>query len=101
MERRMSYISMISGIAPRLGFIGTILGVIRIFYNIAQTADISIGTISGGLYEKMISSAAGLVVGVLAFMGYHFLLTKVDNYSLYLQKEVFEFIKGIQKPVNK
>lgn len=101
MERRMSYISMISGIAPRLGFIGTILGVIKIFYNIAQTADISIGTISAGLYEKMISSGMGLIVGVLAFMGYHFLLTKVDNFSLHLQKEVFEFIKGIQKPVNK
>jgi biopolymer transport protein ExbB len=101
MERRMGYINMISGIAPRLGFIGTILGVIKIFYNISQTADISIGTISGGLYEKMISSGTGLIVGVLAFLGYHFLLNKVDSYTLYLQKEVFEFLKGIQKPVNK
>ena len=43
---------MISGVAPRLGFIGTILGVIKIFYSIAQTADISIGTISAGLYQN-------------------------------------------------
>ncbi|MBK9982851.1 MAG: MotA/TolQ/ExbB proton channel family protein [Saprospiraceae bacterium] len=61
-------------------------GVILIFYNISQTADISIGTISGGLYQKMISSATGLVVGVVAFMGYNFLLTKIDNFSLHLQK---------------
>lgn len=99
MEKRMSWISMISGVAPRLGFIGTILGVIKIFYNISQSADISIGTISAGLYEKMITSATGLVVGVIAFMGYHFLLTKVDNYSMKLQKQIFEFVKGIQKPV--
>ncbi len=99
MESKMGYISMVSGVAPRLGFIGTILGVILIFYNISQTADISIGTISGGLYQKMISSATGLVVGVVAFMGYNFLLTKIDNFSLHLQKEVLEFIKGLQKPV--
>ena len=99
MESKMGYISMVSGIAPRLGFIGTILGVILIFYNISQTADISIGTISAGLYQKMISSATGLIVGVVAFMGYNFLLTKIDNFSLNLQKEVLEFIKGLQKPV--
>jgi len=99
MEKRMSWISMISGIAPRLGFIGTILGVIKIFYSIAQTADISIGTISAGLYQKMITSAAGLIVGVIAFMGYHFLLTLIDNYAAKLQKQIFEFVKGIQKPV--
>ena len=99
MESKMGYISMVSGIAPRLGFIGTILGVILIFYNISQTADISIGTISAGLYQKMISSATGLIVGVVAFMGYNYLLTKIDQFSLHLQKEVLEFIKGLQKQV--
>src|SRR5688500_19631721 len=99
MESKMGYISMVSGIAPRLGFIGTIIGVILIFYNISQTADISIGTISAGLYQKMITSAAGLIVGVIAFMGYHFLLTMIDNYSMRLQKQIFEFVRGIQKPV--
>ena len=99
MEKRTSWISMISGVAPRLGFIGTILGVIKIFYSISQTADISIGSISAGLYQKMITSATGLVVGVIAFMGFHFLLTLIDNYSMKLQKQTFEFVKGIQKPV--
>lgn len=99
MEKRMGWISMISGIAPRLGFIGTILGVIKIFYSISQTADISIGTISAGLYQKMITSGAGLIVGVIAFMGYHFILMLIDSYSAKLQKQIFEFVKGIQKPV--
>ncbi|MBK9328877.1 MAG: MotA/TolQ/ExbB proton channel family protein [Sphingobacteriales bacterium] len=100
MEKRTSYISMISGIAPRLGFIGTILGVIRIFYDIASSGgNISIGTITTGLYQKMITSGAGLIVGVIAFMGFHFLLTRIDNYSMKLQIKIFEFVKGIQKPV--
>lgn len=98
MERRIGYISLISGIAPRLGFVGTILGVIKIFYNISLTQDISIGTISSGLYEKMITSGTGLIIGIIAFMGHQFLLTKIDNYSLQLQKAVFEFTKGIKKP---
>ncbi|KXK39831.1 MAG: MotA/TolQ/ExbB proton channel family protein [Saprospiraceae bacterium] len=99
MESKMGYISIISGIAPRLGFVGTIIGVIVIFYSISQTADISISTISAGLYQKMISSGTGLVVGMIAFWGYNHLLTKVDSFNLYLQKEVLEFIKGINRPV--
>jgi biopolymer transport protein ExbB len=98
MESKMGYVSMVSGIAPRLGFIGTILGVIMIFYNISLSEDIAIGTISAGLYQKMVSSATGLIVGVVAFMGYNYLLTLIDNFSLHLQKEVLEFIKGLQKP---
>jgi biopolymer transport protein ExbB len=47
----------------------------------------------------MITSATGLIVGVVSFMGYHFLLTLIDNYSMKLQKQIFEFVKGIQKPV--
>ncbi len=98
MESKIGYISIVSGLAPRLGFIGTILGVITIFHSISQTADISIGTISQGLYQKMISSVGGLIVGAIAYIGYNFLLAKVDTFSFYLQKEVLEFIKGINKP---
>lgn len=98
MEKHTGYISLISGIAPRLGFVGTILGVIKIFYTISLSSDISIGTISSGLYEKMITSGTGLIIGIIAFMGYNFLYTKMDSYSLKLQKAIFEFTKGIKKP---
>src|SRR6185369_15862141 len=56
MEKHTGYLGVIAGIAPMLGFIGTILGIIHIFYEISLTDNISIGTISGGLYEKMITS---------------------------------------------
>ena len=64
LEKNLSYLGIIAGIAPMFGFVGTISGVIKIFYNISLADNISIGLIAGGLYEKMITSAAGLIVGI-------------------------------------
>ncbi|TAE82536.1 MAG: MotA/TolQ/ExbB proton channel family protein [Bacteroidetes bacterium] len=98
MERKMNYLGLIAGIAPMLGFIGTISGVIKIFYNISLSDNISIGIIAGGLYEKMVSSGAGLVVGVIAYAGYHLLIMLIDKNVLQMQKQSFEFMKIIQQP---
>ncbi len=100
MEKGLGYLGLISGIAPILGFIGTISGVIKIFYTISQTENISIGGISGGLYEKMISSGAGLVVGVIAYSAYHLFNMMIDNFSLKVQKQMLEVINIIQEPQN-
>jgi biopolymer transport protein ExbB len=97
MERHLGHLGLIAGIAPTLGFIGTISGVIKIFYSISVTENISIGNISGGLYEKMISSGAGLIVGIIAYSGYHLLNGKIDNFALKIQKQILEFVNIIQK----
>ena len=97
MEKHLGHLGLIAGIAPTLGFIGTISGVIKIFYSISVTENISIGNISGGLYEKMISSGSGLIVGIIAYSGYHLLNGKVDNFALKIQKQVLEFVNIIQK----
>jgi biopolymer transport protein ExbB len=97
MEKHLGQLGLIAGIAPTLGFIGTISGVIKIFYSISVTENISIGNISGGLYEKMISSGAGLLVGIIAYSGYHLLNGKVDNFALKIQKQILEFANIIQK----
>jgi biopolymer transport protein ExbB len=95
MEKNINHLGLIAGIAPTLGFIGTISGVIKIFYNISISENVSIGNISGGLYEKMISSGSGLVVGILAFTAYHILNGIIDNYALAIQKINLEFVKLI------
>ncbi len=92
MNKHLGYLSLIAGVAPMLGFIGTITGVIKIFYNISVTDNISIGIISGGLYEKMISSGTGLFVGVVAFTGYHLLSSKIDNFASTIEAEAFRYI---------
>ncbi|KAF2342147.1 MotA/TolQ/ExbB proton channel family protein [Flavobacterium tistrianum] len=97
MERHLGHLGLIAGIAPTLGFIGTISGVIKIFYSISVTENISIGNISGGLYEKMISSGSGLIVGIIAYSAYHLLNGKIDNFALKIQKQILEFVNIIQR----
>ncbi|HEV8513385.1 MAG TPA: MotA/TolQ/ExbB proton channel family protein, partial [Cyclobacteriaceae bacterium] len=76
----------------------TILGIIHIFYEISLTDNISIGTISGGLYEKMITSGTGLAVGIIAYMAYHLLLLRIGRFTLQIQKDVFDFLRSLQAP---
>lgn len=95
MEKNINHLGLVAGIAPTLGFIGTISGVIKIFYSISISENVSIGNISGGLYEKMISSGSGLVVGIIAFTAYHLLNALIDNYALEIQKINLDFIKLI------
>lgn len=98
LEKNLSYLGIIAGIAPMLGFIGTIAGVIRIFYNISLANDISIKLIADGLYEKMITSAAGLLVGIIAHVGFHYLNSMIDRVSFQLESTTVEFIDLIQEP---
>ncbi len=98
MEKGLGYLGLISGIAPILGFIGTISGVIKIFHTISNTGNLNIQTISGGLYEKMISSGAGLVVGVVAYSAYHLFNMMIDQFSLKVQKQTLDIINVIQQP---
>jgi biopolymer transport protein ExbB len=95
MEKNTGYLGIIASVAPMLGFIGTIAGVIKIFYNISLADNISIGIIAGGLYQKMICSGAGLIVGVLAYAAYHYLQMKIDRYMIKLQESLIQFLKAI------
>jgi biopolymer transport protein ExbB len=96
-SKHLGYLGLIAGIAPMLGFIGTISGIIRIFYNISLTDNISIGIISGGLYEKMISSGSGLIVGIIAFTGYHLLNMRIDHFISQVEEEAFEFMNIVSR----
>ncbi len=98
LEKNISILGIVAGIAPMLGFIGTISGVIRIFYNISLSDNISMGIIAGGLYEKMITSAAGLMIGVLAYIGYHILNIMVDRVILKMETDAVEFIDLLEEP---
>jgi len=93
MEKGINYLGIIAGIAPMLGFIGTIAGVINIFYNISLSDNVSIGIIAGGLYQKMISSGSGLIVGVVAYSAYHVLHSEIDRFSLNVQRHSFELMQ--------
>ena len=98
LEKNISILGIVAGIAPMFGFVGTISGVIKIFYNISLSDNISMGNIAGGLYEKMITSAAGLIVGILAYIGHHILNLMVDKIILKLETESIDFIDLLEEP---
>jgi biopolymer transport protein ExbB len=97
-EKGEGVLSLISKLAPMLGFIGTIGGVIQIFYTINATGDYNIESISGGLYVKMITSALGLFLGILAYFFYFVVSSKIKNAIYTLDKGTSEFIDIISSP---
>jgi biopolymer transport protein ExbB len=99
LEKNMVILGVIAGIAPMFGFIGTIAGVIKIFYNISLADNISIGLIAGGLYEKMVTSAAGLLVGIVAYIFYHWLNVMIEKVVHKLELNAMNFIDLLQEPV--
>ncbi len=98
LEKNISILSLIGRIAPIFGFVGTIAGVIKIFYDISLTDNISIGVISTGLYQKMITSASGLVVGLLAFIAYFIVNAMLDKTIRKMQETSLQFIDLLQEP---
>jgi len=93
MEGNLHYLSLIARVAPMLGFVGTIWGVINIFYSISTTNDISIGAISDGLYVKMVASFAGLLVGIIAFLGYQLYIRRIDRFAERLQEQSLKLME--------
>ena len=98
LEKNIGIIGIVAGIAPMFGFLGTIAGLIKIFYDISKTDNISMGVISGGLYVKMVTSAAGLFVGIIAYVCYHILNMMVDKVILKLETDAIEFIDLLEEP---
>ena len=98
LEKNIGILGIVAGIAPMFGFLGTIAGVIKIFYDISQTDNISMGVISGGLYVKMVTSAAGLLVGIVAYVLYNILQMMIERVTLKLETESIDFIDLLEEP---
>ena len=79
MEKNLSILTLIAGIAPMFGFLGTIIGMVQLFYGIASTGEYTLNTIAGGIYTKMITSATGLIIGLIAYIGHNYLSTQIDK----------------------
>jgi len=100
LEKNTSILAIIASIAPMFGFLGTVIGVITIFHNIANLGKIEIGVVSQGLYIKMISSAAGLVVGMLAYVAYNTLVTRIGRVVNTMESHAVEFVDILDEPMN-
>jgi biopolymer transport protein ExbB len=99
MEKNLVILTIIAGVAPMFGFLGTIAGMIQTFFNISITSDITLGTIAGGIYVKMITSATGLIIGIMAYIGYSYLNAQIDKVVNKMEAASNDFIDVLHAPV--
>ena len=98
LEKNLAMLATISGAAPMIGFLGTVTGMIQAFIAIAQEeGNVSPKLLSSGIYEAMITTAAGLVVGIIAYLGYNYLVTQVSKLVHSMEYTTIEFIDLLQE----
>jgi biopolymer transport protein ExbB len=98
LERNLSILSLSAGIAPLLGFLGTIIGMFQLFYSLATGGDFTIQTMANGIYTKVITSATGLIIGLLAYVAHNYLTTQVDKTAYKMEAASAEFLDILQEP---
>lgn len=102
MERRLSVIATISGGAPMIGFLGTVTGMVQAFWEMANAGNnIDITLLSGGIYEAMITTVGGLIVGIAAMFAYNYLVAKVDGVVRNMEASTLAFMDLLNEPVQK
>lgn len=100
LETRLAAIATISGVAPMVGFLGTVTGMIRAFFNISKAgAQVDPGMLAGGIYEAMLTTAAGLIVGIMAYIFYNILVSMLDKVIYKMEASTVEFVDLLQDPV--
>lgn len=100
LEKGVALIGMISGAAPMLGFLGTVTGMIRAFYDMSMAGNnIDIELLSAGIYEAMVTTVGGLFVGILAYIFYNIIVSKIDKVVNLLESKSIEFMDVLNEPV--
>lgn len=100
MEKNLGILTTIAGIAPMFGFLGTIAGMIILFFNIQQANQIQIGLLAGGIYTKMVTSAVGLIIGLLAYVGANYLNAQIDKNVNKMESATNDFLDMLHQPAH-
>jgi biopolymer transport protein ExbB len=99
LEKGLSLLATVAGAAPMLGFLGTVTGMIRAFYNMSKAGDqVELSVLSGGMYEAMVTTVAGLIVGIFAQVGYNLLSAMVQKVVYKMENSSIEFLDLLHEP---
>lgn len=97
LEHNLTILATISGAAPMIGFLGTVIGMILAFHDMASAGgNIDVEMLSKGIYTAMITTVAGLVVGIISYISYNFLLAKIDKIVFSMESDSSEFLDNLQ-----
>jgi biopolymer transport protein ExbB len=100
LEKNLGILSVISKAAPIFGFVGTLVGLMQLFSAINTSNEFEVGTIAGGIYTKLITSITGLVIGLIAYLGYSYLNTQIDKASHKMEAASADFLDMLQEPTH-
>jgi len=97
MERNINILSLVAGIAPMLGFLGTIVGMVQLFSEISAEKSFTLDLIAGGIYIKMVTSATGLIIGLIAYVAHNYLSTQIDKTANKMETASADFLDILQE----
>jgi len=100
LEKGLSTLASIAGAAPMIGFFGTVTGMILAFYKMATESNVTPDVLADGIYQALITTAFGLFVGILAFVGYNLLVASVDKVIFEMERTTIDFMDMLQEPVS-
>ena len=99
LEKGLPYLATISGGAPMIGFLGTVLGMVQAFFNMSNAGNnIDITLLSSGIYTAMITTVGGLIVGILAYFGYNFLSARISSLVYSMESATIELMDALGEP---
>ena len=100
LENGLPMLATVSGAAPMIGFLGTVMGMIRAFYDMSNAGNnIDVSLLSNGIYTAMVTTVAGLIVGIIAYLAYNILVAKVERVVFNLEANTTEFMDLLNEPV--
>jgi len=98
LEKNLSTLATIAGAAPMLGFFGTVTGMISAFYEMSTAENVTPTVLAGGIYQALLTTAVGLFIGILAYLGYNILVANVEKVVFKMERSTVEFMDLLQEP---
>ena len=99
LEKGLATLATISGAAPMIGFLGTVTGMITAFFDMAKSGNnVEIDTLAGGIYEALVTTVAGLIVGIIAYIAYNLLTASIERVIHKMEGAAVEFLDLLQEP---
>jgi len=93
LEQRLNSLATMAGAAPMVGFLGTVIGMVSVFYELSESQSLEIKTIAPGIMTAMITTVGGLIVGIIAFMGYNFLVGQIGKVIYRMENAALELVE--------
>lgn len=98
LEKNLSTLASIAGAAPMIGFFGTVTGMIAAFFEMATQENVTPSLLAGGIYQALLTTAFGLFIGIIAFVGYNLLVANVEKVVYKMERSTTEFMDLLQEP---